>query len=92
MPVLFEWDERKAVANERKHGVSFTEAATVVGDPLAITYVDPDHSEDEFRFITFGLSQVTRLLVVAHTDRGDLLRLISARPATHRERRSYEEG
>lgn len=60
----FEWDDRKAVANERKHGVSFHEAATVFGDPLAITFLDPDHSDDEFRFLTFGMSQSSRLLVV----------------------------
>lgn len=88
----FEWDEKKAVANQRKHGVSFQEAATVFGDPLAITFLDPDHSEDEFRFITFGVSWLNRLLVVSHADRDDRLRIISARPATRRERRIYEEG
>jgi len=88
----FEWDERKAVANKRKHRVSFHEAATVFGDPMAITFLDPDHSEDEFRFLTFGMSQSNRLLVVAHADRDDGVRIISARPLTRRERGIYEEG
>src|SRR2546422_2753232 len=65
----FEWDDRKAAANEKKHGVSFHEAATVFGDPLAITFADPDHSENERRYVTFGMSRVDRLLVVAHADR-----------------------
>lgn len=88
----FEWDERKAAANTRKHSVSFHEAATVFGDPLAITFPDPDHSEGEDRFLTFGLSQSDRLIVVAHTDRGRKVRIISARLVTRRERKIYEEG
>lgn len=88
----FEWDERKAVANERKHGVSFHEAAAVFGDPLAITFIDPNHSTMENRFLTFGLSQHRRLLVVAHSDRGTNIRIISARPITKSERKIYEEG
>jgi uncharacterized DUF497 family protein len=88
----FEWDDKKAVANERKHGVSFHEAATVFADSLAITFLDPDHSEGEFRFITFGVSRLNRLLVVSHADRDDRLRIISARRTTRRERRIYEEG
>lgn len=94
MPIVmeFEWDERKASTNTRKHGVSFHEAATVFGDPLAITFPDPDHSENEHRFLTFGLSQSNRLLVVAHTDRGRKVRIISARLMTKYERKIYEEG
>ena len=88
----FEWDAKKAIANERKHGVSFRDAATVFGDPLALTFLDPDQSEDEFRFITFGLSWSNRLFVVAHADRDDRIRIISARRATRRERKIYEEG
>jgi uncharacterized protein len=88
----FEWDSRKAVANDRRHNVSFQEAATVFGDPLAITFEDPDHSIDEKRYITFGLSRQERLLVVSHTHRRDRTRIISARPMTRKERRIYEEG
>ena len=88
----FEWDERKAAANEKKHGVSFHEAATVFGDPLAITFADPDHSENERRYVTFGMSRVDRLLVVAHADRERRIRIISARTMTRHERKFYEEG
>jgi uncharacterized DUF497 family protein len=87
----FEWNERKAITNERKHGVSFHEAASVFGDPLAITFPDPDRSERENRFITFGLSRFGRLLVIAHADRGSRTRIISARLMTKHERRIYEE-
>jgi uncharacterized DUF497 family protein len=90
--VEFEWDPDKAARNAAKHGVSFQEAATVFGDPLAITYFDPDHSEDEDRFLTFGHSADGRLLVVSHTDRGEKTRIISARAATRRERKQYEQG
>ena len=88
----FEWDERKAAANLKKHGVSFHEAGTVFGDTMAITFHDPDHSETEQRFLTFGLSRFGRLLVVTHTDRGGRTRIISARVMTNRERIIYEEG
>jgi uncharacterized protein len=88
----FEWDIEKAARNVEKHGVSFHEAATVFGDPLAITYYDPDHSDDEDRFLTFGNSGQRRLLAVSHTDRGDSTRIISARQATRRERKFYDEG
>lgn len=88
----FEWDERKARANGKKHGVSFHEAATIFGDPLAITFADPDHSEDEERFITFGMSQLQRLLVVAHTIRGAKTRIINARLMARREKVIYAEG
>jgi uncharacterized DUF497 family protein len=86
------WDARKAAANVKKHKVSFEEAATALADPLAITGADPDHSIDEIRWITFGLSNRRRLLAVAHTDEDDTIRIISARAATRPERRLYEEG
>jgi len=89
--VNFEWDPVKAARNRNKHGVSFHEAATVFGDPLAITYYDPDHSILERRFITIGTSNEGRLLVVAHADRDENVRIISARKATIRERKQYEE-
>lgn len=87
----FEWDPGKARQNRRKHRISFEEAATIFGDPLAITYPDPDHSILEQRFITVGLSRVNRVLIVAHTDRDQNIRIISARKTTDRERRHYEE-
>jgi uncharacterized DUF497 family protein len=88
----FEWDSEKAAADERKHNVTFQEAASVFGDRLAITFADPDHSENEHRYLTFGLSKHNRLLVVSHTDRGDKTRIISARLMDCKERRIYEEG
>jgi uncharacterized protein len=88
----FEWDPDKAGRNLSKHRVAFTEAATVFGDPLAVTFFDPDHSDDEDRYLTFGYSTDGRLLVVSHTDRGDCHRIISARVVTRRERKIYEEG
>ena len=88
----FEWDPDKAAANLRKHGVSFEEATTVFQDNLSLTGADPDHSADEARFVTFGLSGRGRLLVVAHTARGKRIRLISARAATRPERKLYEES
>ena len=81
-----EWDEEKNVANVQKHGVTFEEAATVFGDPLSDTYDDPDHSADENRFITIGDSGQGRLLFVAHTDREDHVRIISARTNTARKK------
>ena len=86
----FEWDPKKAEANLKKHGVTFQEAATVFGDPLAITFHDPDHSEGEQRLITVGVSAQGRLPVVAHTDRKDAVRIINARPATAHERKKHE--
>jgi len=86
----FEWDEKKSVANRKKHGISFHEAATVFGDPLAIIFPDPDHSIGEHRFLTFGLSMMNRLLVVAHTERRGKTRIINARQATRHERTIYE--
>ena len=88
----FEWDPEKAADNLAKHGVSFEEAATVFRDPLSATGSDPDHAFDEERFVTFGMSAHGRLLVVAHTDRDDTIRIISARPMTASERNIYEEG
>jgi len=77
--------------NFRKHGIAFREAATVLRDPLSITVYDPDHSEDEERFITFGFSAAGRLMMVAHTDRTHRIRIISARELTRAEREAYEE-
>jgi uncharacterized protein len=88
----FEWDPKKATANIQKHNVTFQEAATVFGDPLAITFEDPDHSTDENRYITFGLSLQKRLIIVSHTERGDRTRIISARLMDRKERKIYEEG
>jgi uncharacterized DUF497 family protein len=92
MSLAFEWDEEKAKINLKKHRVSFEEASTVFGDPLALTIPDPLHSEEEDRFITLGESPRKRLLVVVATERGDKIRIISARVATPRERKDYEEG
>lgn len=88
----FDWDTKKAENNYKKHNVAFQEAATVFGDPLAITYDDPDHSTTEYRCITFGLSRFNRLLVVSHTEREGKMRIISARPMTKKERKIYEKG
>jgi uncharacterized DUF497 family protein len=90
--VHFEWDAAKAAKNLRKHRVSFEEASSVFYDPLAVTGADPDHSEAEERLVTFGLSSEDQLLVVSHTERGEAIRIISARLATQSERRIYEEG
>lgn len=91
MALRFVWDLRKAAANERKHGVSFQEATTVFDDPLSVTIPDPDHSLDEQRFLLLGLSNRRRLIVAAHAERGDAIRIISARRANRRERQTYEE-
>jgi uncharacterized DUF497 family protein len=90
--VPFEWDQAKAGANVRRHRVGFPEAATVLEDPLSTTFPDETHSEDEVRFLTIGESAEGHVLVVAHTDRNDTIRIISARRATRRERRFYEQG
>ncbi len=87
----FEWDEAKAAANLRKHKATFKEASTVFADDLSLTGRDPDHSVGEQRFITFGLSAANRILAVSHAERGDVVRIISARLATRMERRMYEE-
>lgn len=86
----FEWDTEKAKMNRKKHKVTFEEAVTVFYDPLSATFDDPDHSVDELRLITVGFSSQGRLLVVAHTERGKALRLISARRATAHERKKHE--
>jgi uncharacterized DUF497 family protein len=88
----FEWDKRKADVNNRKHGVLFNEAATVFADSLSFSFPDVDHSDDEERYLTIGMSMAGRILVVAHTDRGEKIRLISAREATRKERLFYEEN
>ena len=88
----FKWDPEKARSNLRKHKVSFEEAATALKDPMAATGCDPDHSVGEERFVTFGVSERGRLLVVAHTEEEDILRIISARVASKGERKIYEEG
>ena len=90
--MILEWDPEKAASNYAKHGVDFHEAGTVLDDPLSTTFPDPDHSEDEQRYLTIGSSLSGRILVVAHTDRGEAVRLISARPVTSGERRFYEQG
>ena len=86
----FEWDRAKADANRRKHRVSFDEATTIFFDPLSVTIPDPYHSAGERRFLTMGSSSKGRLLVVAHTERADVLRIISARPASAAERKRHE--
>ena len=88
----FDWDPRKAAANLRKHSVSFEEASTVFADDYSLTGTDPDHSVGEERFITFGMSQSGRHLVVSHAEQGDTIRIFSARRATRSERKLYEEG
>lgn len=90
--MVFEWDPEKARANQLKHDLSFSEGASVFGDPLAITFSDPDHSLDEGRYLTFGLSRLGRFVVISHTQRSGKTRIISARLMTSRERRIYEEG
>jgi hypothetical protein len=92
MGLKFEWDRRKAASNSKKHGGSFEDAATAFGDPLSVTIQDPKHSNDEDRFLLLGETQDKKLVVVAHTDRNDTIRIISARPATGREREEYEKG
>ena len=86
----FEWDSRKAAENLRKHGVSFKEAEATFRDPLAATFDDPDHSIAERRFLTVGYSSASRLLVVSHTEIGDIIRIINARLASAHERRRHE--
>jgi len=88
----FEWSAKKAQSNFRKHKVSFEEAATALRDPMAATGADPDYSFEESRYITFGVSEKGRLLVVSHTEEGKIIRIISARIASKGEREIYEEG
>ena len=86
----FEWDEKKARSNLKKHDVSFEEGTTIFNDPLIATIPDPDHSNDEDRYISIGISVQGRLLVVVHTEREEIIRLISCRKATSAERKYYE--
>ena len=88
----FEWDINKAKVNIEKHGISFNEAATIFADPLSDTFYDPDHSDDEDRFLSIGLSELENLLVVVFTEKNDIIRIISARKATKKERKHYEDG
>ncbi len=89
--MTYEWDPVKAAANLRKHGVSFAEAASVFMDPMALTFDDPDHSDEEDREITMGVSAKERFLFVSHSTRGDRIRIISARKSTQRARKQYAE-
>ena len=91
MSLKFEWDHEKARINRIKHQVSFSEASTVFDDPLFITFLDVEHSLDEERYITLGVSATNHLLLIAHTERAGHIRIISARKATHNERKFYEE-
>ena len=91
MGLRFTWDREKASRNLEKHGVSFEEAATVFGDPLSLTVGDTEHSDDEHRFVIVGHSFRDRLLVVVHLERDESIRIVSARPATGREKKTYEE-
>ena len=88
----FEWDPAKAAANLTKHGVTFSEASTIFGDPFEVTIPDPAHSEGEARFLSLGLSVESRLLVVAYTERAGRIRIIHARLAAAKERKAYESG
>jgi len=92
MKLNFEWDDEKAKANLKKHGVSFDEATTVFIDPFSITRYDPDHSVDEQRYIDIGSSDEDRVLVVVYTERGASIRIISCRKATPSERSFYEKS
>lgn len=92
MPLFFEWDPGKAEKNLKKHEVSFMEASSVFEDALSITFTDPDHSIEEERFVTMGISRNGRMLAVAHTDRSYIIRIISARETTRKERDYYEEN
>ena len=89
--MVYEWDSGKATANLKKHQVAFAEAATVFLDPFAVTYQDPDHSEGEHRYVTVGESSRRRVILVAHLDRGNRIRIISARRATRKETHEYAE-
>lgn len=90
--MVFEWDTNKEATNLAKHGISFDEAKTIFDDPLYVDFYDPDHSDDEHRYIMIGMSSQNRLLLVVYTERGDVVRLISAREATRGERKAYEQG
>lgn len=91
MGLLFEWDPDKAITNLEKHGVSFEEAKTVFGDPNELTIFDDDHSDEEDRYLSLGMSSLGRVVVVSYTERDDRIRIISARAANKRERGQYEK-
>ncbi|MFO0804041.1 MAG: BrnT family toxin [Gemmataceae bacterium] len=88
----FEWDDAKAHSNFHKHGVTFGEAATAFADPMAVVWPDPDHSMEEERFLIIGVAASGRTLIVSHTDRDNRIRIISAREASRREQKGYEDG
>ncbi|MGL5835908.1 MAG: BrnT family toxin [Waterburya sp.] len=90
--MTFEWDANKAAINSSKHGISFEEAKTIFNDPLYVDFYDPDHSEDEERYLIVGQSNRGRLLIVSYTERKNSIRIISAREVTRTEREAYEEG
>ena len=90
--MTYEWDARKAKGNRQKHQISFEDAASVFLDPLALTFPDPDHSRGEEREITIGRSSGQQTVFVSHCQRGDNIRIISARRTTRGERKQYEEG
>jgi len=89
--IQFEWDPEKARSNEKKHGIPFHEAATVFADNLSVTFPDSAHSVGEEQYITIGMSEFGKVLVISHTESGDTIRIFSARQATRRERKYYEE-
>jgi len=91
LSLQFGWDEKKANINRRKHGITFEEASTAFGDELSITIDDPIHSDDEDRLILIGQSKLLRTLIVVHVERRDVIRIISARKATKKEQKFYEE-
>jgi len=91
MSLIFEWDQNKSDENERKHGITFEEAKTVFNDPFAITINDPDHSDDEYRYIDIGFSSKGRVLIVWYTKRSQNIRIIGCRKATRYERKTYEK-
>jgi uncharacterized DUF497 family protein len=91
MALQFEWDDNKAIMNKHKHGITFEEATTAFGDGLSITISDPLYSESEERFILIGLSKKHSILVVVHIERKETIRIISARKATKKEQKFYEE-
>ena len=91
MSLIFQWDQNKSEENERKHGITFEEAKTVFNDPFAITIDDPDHSDDEYRYIDIGFSSKGIVLIVWYTERSKNIRIIGCRKATRSERKTYEE-
>jgi uncharacterized DUF497 family protein len=90
--VDFEWDETKATSNLEKHGVSFEEAGSVFADPLYVDFFDPDHSDEEQRYLIIGMSEAGRLLIVSYAERDDMVRIVTARELTASERKVYEES